>query len=121
MLTINSVLLLQSQFRFDNECYLNLPENHKRVSLTHSAYKTVDERRTSQDDARIQQFNINESNFNLDDFNIASVSMPDFYFNYLIYFNIIFYIILYRIQNFNNYFLFFILCSIHLIYYFFVV
>lgn len=22
----------QSQFRFDNECYLNLPENHKRVS-----------------------------------------------------------------------------------------
>lgn len=24
---------LQSQFRFDNECYLNLPENHKRVSL----------------------------------------------------------------------------------------
>lgn len=24
---------LQSQFRFDNECYLNLPENHKRVSV----------------------------------------------------------------------------------------
>lgn len=23
---------LQSQFRFDNECYLNLPDNHKRVS-----------------------------------------------------------------------------------------
>lgn len=23
---------MQSQFRFDNECYLNLPENHKRVS-----------------------------------------------------------------------------------------
>lgn len=22
----------QSQFRFDNECYLNLPDNHKRVS-----------------------------------------------------------------------------------------
>lgn len=24
----------QSQFRFDNECYLNLPDNHKRVSRT---------------------------------------------------------------------------------------
>lgn len=24
--------VLQSQFRFDNECNLNLPENHKRVS-----------------------------------------------------------------------------------------
>lgn len=23
---------MQSQFRFDNECYLNLPDNHKRVS-----------------------------------------------------------------------------------------
>lgn len=23
---------VQSQFRFDNECYLNLPDNHKRVS-----------------------------------------------------------------------------------------
>lgn len=23
---------LQSQFRFDNECHLNLPDNHKRVS-----------------------------------------------------------------------------------------
>lgn len=26
------LLLFQSQFRFDNECYLNLPDNHKRVS-----------------------------------------------------------------------------------------
>lgn len=24
--------MYQSQFRFDNECYLNLPDNHKRVS-----------------------------------------------------------------------------------------
>jgi len=24
--------LLQSQFRFDNECNLNLPDNHRRVS-----------------------------------------------------------------------------------------
>ena len=24
--------ICQSQFRFDNECYLNLPDNHKRVS-----------------------------------------------------------------------------------------
>lgn len=24
----------QSQFRFDNECYLNLPDNHKRVSIS---------------------------------------------------------------------------------------
>ncbi|XP_037030161.1 neurobeachin isoform X5 [Bradysia coprophila] len=27
----------KSQFRFDNECYLNLPDNHKRVSLTGNA------------------------------------------------------------------------------------
>lgn len=26
--------LSQSQFRFDNECYLNLPDNHKRVSVS---------------------------------------------------------------------------------------
>lgn len=26
------LFLTQSQFRFDNECYLNLPDNHKRVS-----------------------------------------------------------------------------------------
>lgn len=25
-------VIFQSQFRFDNECYLNLPDNHKRVS-----------------------------------------------------------------------------------------
>jgi len=28
---VNS-LLLQCQFRFDNECNLSLPDNHKRVS-----------------------------------------------------------------------------------------
>lgn len=27
----------QSQFRFDNECYLNLPDNHKRVSFEPAA------------------------------------------------------------------------------------
>lgn len=29
----NDCLPSQSQFRFDNESYLNLPENHKRVSI----------------------------------------------------------------------------------------
>lgn len=28
------IITLQSQFRFDNECHLNLPDNHKRVSDT---------------------------------------------------------------------------------------
>lgn len=33
---------LQSQFRFDNECYLNLPDNHKRVSNAGAApYKPL--------------------------------------------------------------------------------
>lgn len=74
---------LQSQFRFDNECYLNLPDNHKRVSLAPStaAFNAIAEQRTSQDgndDARINTSNAKDSNFNLvcDDFNIASVSMP---------------------------------------------
>lgn len=31
---------VQSQFRFDNECYLNLPDNHKRVS-TGGVYKPL--------------------------------------------------------------------------------
>lgn len=32
----------QSQFRFDNECYLNLPDNHKRVSVDPTKTTTVD-------------------------------------------------------------------------------
>lgn len=32
---------MQSQFRFDNECYLNLPENHKRVSECTNVDKTT--------------------------------------------------------------------------------
>ncbi|CAG9803570.1 unnamed protein product [Chironomus riparius] len=69
----------KSQFRFDNECYLNLPDNHKRVSFTPStALNKIVEQRTSQDgndDARNNTNNANDSNFNLvcDDFNIASV------------------------------------------------
>ncbi|XP_070506082.1 neurobeachin isoform X4 [Chironomus tepperi] len=69
----------KSQFRFDNECYLNLPDNHKRVSFTPStALNKIVEQRTSQDgndDARNNTINANDSNFNLvcDDFNIASV------------------------------------------------
>ena len=79
-----SSLFSQSQFRFDNECYLNLPENHKRVSVTQAPIKAIDDRRTSQEDTRIQPIDVKESNFNLDDFNIASVSMPDFYlFNFI--------------------------------------
>lgn len=34
---IVSVRVLQSQFRFDNECHLNLPDNHKRVSESEQA------------------------------------------------------------------------------------
>lgn len=32
----------QSQFRFDNECYLNLPENHKRVSISGASTSDTD-------------------------------------------------------------------------------
>lgn len=32
----------QSQFRFDNECYLNLPENHKRVSISGATMLDID-------------------------------------------------------------------------------
>ena len=83
---------LQSQFRFDNECYLNLPDNHKRVSFTPStALNKIVEQRTSQDgndDARNNTNNANDSNFNLvcDDFNIASVSMPVYFFILYFYF-----------------------------------
>ena len=84
----------QSQFRFDNECYLNLPDNHKRVSLTPQAsfdLNAVDVSSMIADDndddngsnvvARTPAaISANESNFNLvyDDFNLASVSMPVF-------------------------------------------
>lgn len=87
----------QSQFRFDNECYLNLPDNHKRVSLTPQAsfdLNAVDVSSMITDDndddgdgssvvARTSAaISANESNFNLvyDDFNLASVSMPVFFF-----------------------------------------
>jgi len=33
----------QSQFRFDNECYLNLPDNHKRVSEQDLSTSMVDQ------------------------------------------------------------------------------
>lgn len=33
----------QSQFRFDNECYLNLPDNHKRVSISDAYASTEDQ------------------------------------------------------------------------------
>lgn len=49
----------------------------------------IDERRSSQEDARIQPASDKESNFNLDDFNIASVSMPVyfiFYHNFIKFF-----------------------------------
>lgn len=29
---LTTCVYFQSQFRFDNECHLNLPDNHKRVS-----------------------------------------------------------------------------------------
>lgn len=29
---VNVIIWFQSQFRFDNECNINLPDNHKRVS-----------------------------------------------------------------------------------------
>lgn len=32
----------QSQFRFDNECYLSLPDNHKRVSVSLSRHPSLD-------------------------------------------------------------------------------
>lgn len=38
---------MQSQFRFDNECYLNLPENHKRVSETSTVDKTTENTNTN--------------------------------------------------------------------------
>jgi hypothetical protein len=93
---------LQSQFRFDNECYLNLPDNHKRVSLTPRAsfdLNSMDVTSMITDDnedgdgsnvvvARTPAaISANESDFNLvyDDFNLASVSMPVFsLFNYFI-------------------------------------
>ena len=98
---------LQSQFRFDNECYLNLPDNHKRVSLTPRAsfdLNAVDVTSMITDDndddsgsnvvARTPAaISANESNFNLvyDDFNLASVSMPVFTsFFYLLIFTVSF-------------------------------
>lgn len=81
--------ILQSQFRFDNECYLNLPDNHKRVSLTPQISYDVNTDAPAINDgkdddtgsvlARTSNAAIiaKESNFNLvyDDFNVASVSM----------------------------------------------
>jgi hypothetical protein len=87
----------QSQFRFDNECYLNLPDNHKRVSLPlHSPSFTVDTEQQStldhgtEENTGTQAITAKESNFNLvcDDFNIASVSMPVFISFFLFYFNL---------------------------------
>jgi hypothetical protein len=46
----------------------------------------IDERRPSQEDARIQPSAAKESNFNLDDFNIASVSMPVYFLFFNLYF-----------------------------------
>ncbi|KAG5684962.1 hypothetical protein PVAND_014167 [Polypedilum vanderplanki] len=67
----------KSQFRFDNECYLNLPDNHKRVSFTPSTttFNAIVEQKTSQDGNDGNTNNAKDSNFNLvcDDFNIASV------------------------------------------------
>lgn len=68
---------------------MNLPDNHKRVSLAPpvedaSSPTAVSDRRTSQDETRIQAISDKESNFNLDDFNIASVSMPVFNLFYFI-------------------------------------
>lgn len=83
---------LQSQFRFDNECYLNLPDNHKRVSLTPQASidlnfdaAIIDDNDDANGSSVVARapaaISANESNFNLvyDDFNLASVSMPVFY------------------------------------------
>lgn len=44
-MTVFLCCLEQSQFRFDNECTLSLPDNHKRVSgdLHVSPYMTVGE------------------------------------------------------------------------------
>lgn len=46
----NEILgFFQSQFRFDNECHLNLPDNHKRVSDTdqsNSMLQTATDART---------------------------------------------------------------------------
>lgn len=80
---------LQSQFRFDNECYLNLPDNHKRVSLMpQTSFDLSIEAPINDDNDDGNGSNVvartpaaisaNESNFNLvyDDFNLASVSMP---------------------------------------------
>lgn len=88
------LLHFQSQFRFDNECYLNLPDNHKRVSLTPQvSLELAIEASNTEDNEDGNGSSVvartpaasgaNESNFNLvyDDFNLASVSMPlQFYF-----------------------------------------
>lgn len=49
-------------------------------------FAAIDERRSSQEDARTQPTAAIESNFNLDDFNIASVSMPEYFIFYNLYF-----------------------------------
>lgn len=77
--------IFQSQFRFDNECYLNLPDNHKRVSLsTQPSLELNAEEPLTDENGQIavarapEAVSGNESNFNLvsNDFNLASVSMP---------------------------------------------
>lgn len=50
----------------------------------------IDERRSSQEDARIQPTAAKESNFNLDDFNIASVSMPVYFLFFLLSYSCLF-------------------------------
>jgi hypothetical protein len=112
-LQIKQQFFFQSQFRFDNECYLNLPDNHKRVSLTPRAsfdLNSMDVTSMITDDnedgdgsnvvvARTPAaISANESNFNLvyDDFNLASVSMP--FFLYLFTLSFVIFVCLLRLK-----------------------
>jgi hypothetical protein len=80
---------LQSQFRFDNECYLNLPDNHKRVSFAPltTPFNAIVEQKTSNDVNEDARIDAKDNNYNLvcDDFNIASVSMPVLFY-FILYF-----------------------------------
>lgn len=94
------MILPQSQFRFDNECYLSLPDNHKRVSLSFSRHPSLDAAAAGVDNASNNSVNgqdassmsqvetsrpaaTNSANDSYDlifkDFNIISVSMVMFF------------------------------------------
>lgn len=106
------LILPQSQFRFDNECYLSLPDNHKRVSLSLSRHPSLDaaaagvdnasNNMNGQDSSSMSQVETsrpaatNSANDSYDlifkDFNIISVSMVMFFYFILFYLNLSFHV-----------------------------